>query len=145
VESSHVEVAPLPQADFSADIRAGIGNCVTIGPDFAAHTAPKSLRVSANLKRLIFAVINAWLVAPLPFPAAFILVSASKPVCVPVDIGRLLFAGSLVCGGVVSGDCALRSLCCSLGKRLKLSGAMTVNLPARSAAEVYRWVDVNVY
>lgn len=27
-----------------------------------------------NLKRLIFAVVNAWLVAPLPFPAAFILV-----------------------------------------------------------------------
>jgi hypothetical protein len=24
-------------------------------------------------------------------------------------------------------------------------GAMTVNLPARSAAEVYRWIDVNVY
>jgi hypothetical protein len=32
------------------------------------------LQISTNLKRLIFVVINAWLVAPLPFPAAFILV-----------------------------------------------------------------------
>jgi len=34
----------------------------------------QKLKVSRNLKRLIFAVINAWLVAPLPFPAAFIFV-----------------------------------------------------------------------
>lgn len=34
----------------------------------------QKLRVPASLKRLIFVVINAWLVAPLPFPAAFILV-----------------------------------------------------------------------
>lgn len=36
--------------------------------------ALRKLRISANLKRLIFSVINAWLVAPLPCPAAFILV-----------------------------------------------------------------------
>jgi hypothetical protein len=34
----------------------------------------RTLKISANLKRLIFSVVNAWLVAPLPFPAAFILV-----------------------------------------------------------------------
>jgi len=32
------------------------------------------LSISSNLKRLSFAVINTWLVTPLPFPAAFILV-----------------------------------------------------------------------
>jgi hypothetical protein len=32
------------------------------------------IRMSANLKRLAFVVVNAWLTAPLPFPAAFILV-----------------------------------------------------------------------
>ncbi len=36
--------------------------------------ALQKLKISMNLKRLIFAVVNAWLVAPLPFPAAFILV-----------------------------------------------------------------------
>jgi len=34
----------------------------------------QKLKISTNLKRLIFVVINGWLVAPLPFPAAFILV-----------------------------------------------------------------------
>jgi len=45
-----------------------------------------------NLKRLIFAVVNAWLVAPLPFPAAFILSSRFQTCCVPVDIDGLLLA-----------------------------------------------------
>jgi hypothetical protein len=40
----------------------------------ASRYVLQKLRVSANLKRLMFAVINAWLVAPLPFLAAFILV-----------------------------------------------------------------------
>jgi hypothetical protein len=34
----------------------------------------QKLKIAANLKRLIFVAINAWLAAPLPFPAAFILV-----------------------------------------------------------------------
>ena len=34
----------------------------------------RKLKISANLKRLIFSVVNTWLVAPLPFQAAFILV-----------------------------------------------------------------------
>jgi len=34
----------------------------------------RKLEISAHLKRLIFSLVNAWLVAPLPFPAAFILV-----------------------------------------------------------------------
>jgi hypothetical protein len=34
----------------------------------------QKLEISANLRRLIFVVTNTWLVAPLPFPAAFILV-----------------------------------------------------------------------
>jgi hypothetical protein len=34
----------------------------------------QKFKVSANIKRPIFAVVNAWLVTPLPFPAAFILV-----------------------------------------------------------------------
>jgi hypothetical protein len=36
--------------------------------------AIQKLKISTNLKRLIFVVFNAWLVAPLPFPAAFILI-----------------------------------------------------------------------
>ena len=34
----------------------------------------RRLEISATLKRVIFSVVNTWLVAPLPFPAAFILV-----------------------------------------------------------------------
>jgi hypothetical protein len=34
----------------------------------------KRLKLSSTIKRLIFVVVNSWLVTPLPFPAAFIMV-----------------------------------------------------------------------
>lgn len=39
-----------------------------------SHYVLRKLKISAIFKRLIFSLVNAWLIAPLPFPAAFILV-----------------------------------------------------------------------